>query len=319
MTEQVVNNAAEVKSRPQKMKKPRTGMVRNRSVGAVISNVVLIILAVFAAAICIIPMWHVLMLSFSDPTTAYNSEGFVFLPLGGFHLSGYSELFQYADGLIFTGYLNTIIYVVGTLGVGLILNVLAGYVLSRSSRLSGVFSLLCVFTIIFSGGQAPTYWIVDTIGLTNTYFSVILTECTMGMYMIIGAMAFRSVPVSTVESAELEGAGHLRIMFQIMLPQCFSLFMVTVLFTFVAAWNSFVGAQLYNFGNDDIYPLQLILDSIKDQLDNYFTGSSANQMIARFYTVQFAGIIAATLPIMILMPFFQNQIESGVMSGAVKG
>lgn len=145
--------------------------------------------------------------------------------------------------------MNTILYVIGTLAVGLVLNVLAGYCLSRKTKLGGVMSALCVFTVIFSAGQGPTFYVVDMLGLTQTRFSVILTECTMGMYMIIGAMAFRSVPEETVESAKLEGAGHLRIMFEIMLPQCFSLFMVTVLFTFVAAWNSFIGARLYNAGS----------------------------------------------------------------------
>ena len=320
MTEQVLENKAEapVKEKPKKMKKPRAGMVRARTPGAIIADIVLVFLVVFAAVICIVPMWHVLMLSLSDGFTVYNFEGLALIPQGGFTFNGYKELFEYGDGLIWKGYLNTVIYVVGTVGLGLVLNVLAGYALSRDSKLSGVFSGICVFTVIFTGGQAPLYWVVDSLGLTNTYFSVILTEATMGMYMIIGAMAFRSVPQSTVESAELEGAGHLRIMFQIMLPQCFSLFLVSVLCTFVAAWNSFVGAQLFNFGNNDLYPLQLILDSIKNQINSYLQGTGGASMFP-LVTVQFAGIIMATLPIMILMPFFQNQIESGVIGGAVKG
>ena len=102
-----------------------------------------------------------------------------------------------------------------------------------------------------------------------------------------------------------------------MLPQCFSLFMVTVLFTFVAAWNSFIGARLYNAGITDLYPLQLILQRIKESSDRV-ASQIGNANWAR-YPMQFAGVIAATLPIMVIMPFFQKQLESGALGGAVKG
>ncbi len=292
------------------------GMVKAKSVGAMIADVVFIVLLLVAAIICIIPMWHVLMSSLSQGDDIYYYNGIALWAQGGITFESYGELFDYEDGLIWIGYGNTLIYVAGSLLVGLVLNVLAGYCLSRTSKLSRVMSLLCVIPVVFSAGQAPLYYVVNALGLTKTYFSVIFTECTMGMYMIIGAMAFRSVPAETVESARLDGAGHLTVMFRIMLPQCFSLFMVTVLFTFVSSWNSFIGAQLYNNGADEIYPVQLILQSIKEYSDH--VTSAVNPRWER-YPMQFAGIVVATLPIMIMLPFFQKQIESGVLGGAVKG
>ena len=304
------------KTRKSKVKLKMGGMVRAKTPGAIISDIVIVLLVGILAVICILPMWHILMSSISDGQTIYNFEGIALVPQGGATFVAYKELFEYRDGLIFRGYLNTIIYVVGTVGVGLVLNVLAGYVLSRNTKLSGAFSLICIFSLMFSGGQAPVYYVVHSLGLTNTYFSVIFTECTMGMYMIVGAMAFRSVPRETVEAAELDGAGHLRTMFTIMLPQCMSLFMITVLMTFVASWNSFIGAQLYNGRNEDIFPLQLVLLNLKERVEGWM--NTSNPAYDR-YATQFAGIIVAILPIMIIMPFFQKQIESGVISGAVKG
>lgn len=292
------------------------GMVRAKTPVSIIADIILVLLVGIAALICLIPMWHILMSSLSQGDDIYYYNGLAFWVQGGFTFEAYLELFEYEDGLIWTGYLNTIIYVVGCLGIGLILNVLAGYCLSRKTKLASVMSILCIIPVIFSAGQAPTYYVVNALGLTRTHFSVIFTECTMGMYMIIGAMAFRSVPAETVESARLDGAGHIRVMFNIMLPQCFSLFMVTVLFTFVNSWNSFVGAQLYNSGADEYYPLQLILQQIKSYSEGVTTQTNPHW---ERYPMQFAGIIMATLPIMILLPFFQKQIESGVMSGAVKG
>lgn len=293
------------------------GMVTAKTPGAIIGDIILVLVVGILAAICIIPMWHILMSSISDGETIYNYDGIALIPQGGVTLKAFKELFTFRDGIIWRGYLNTIIYVVGTMSLGLVLNVIAGYCISRKTKLSSFMSILCIFSVMFSGGQAPLYFVVDSLGLTGTYFSVIFTECTMGMYMLYGAIAFRSVPQETVESAQLDGAGHIRVMFQIMLPQCLSIFMVTLLMTFVSSWNSYISAQLYNSGLDEIYPLQLVLLTIQDTVDGWMT-SSTNPPYDR-YPIQFAGIIAAILPIMIAMPFFQDQLEAGVLGGAVKG
>lgn len=302
----------------QKHKKIKTrGMVRAKNVGSVIADILIMVAVGLLAFLCILPMWHVLMSSLSDGFSIYSFEGIALIPQGGLTFQAYAELFTFRDGLIWRGYMNTIIYVVGCVGLGLVLNVLGGYCLSRKTKLGGFLSFLCVFSIMFSGGQGPLYWIVDTLGLTKTYFSVILTECTLGMYIILGRIAFAGVPSETVESAQLDGAGHLCLMFRIMLPQCLSLFMVTVLFSFVTSWNSFVGVQLYNSGADELYSLQLILQIIKETVDGWM--SSGTEIPYERYPMQFAGVVVATLPIMLMMPFFQKQIESGVISGAVKG
>ena len=297
--------------------KIKSGMVQSKTAGSVMADAVILVLVGLLALVCIIPMWHVLMQSLSDGETIYNFDGIALIPQGGITFRAYEELFTYRDGLIWRGYLNTIIYVIGTVGVGLVLNVLAGYCITRETKLSKFMTGLCLFSLMFSGGQAPLYWVITSMGLDEVpYLAVIVTECTMGMYMIIGGMAFRSVPKETVESAELEGAGHFRVMFQIMLPQCMSLFMITVLMSFVAAWNSFIGAQLFYGREEDLFPLQLVLSRIKEEVDALMQN---NPVPYERFPMQYASVIVATLPIMIAMPFFQKQIESGVMTGAVKG
>ena len=94
--------------KPRRPRRPRTGMVQARTPGAIISDIVLIVLVVGAAAICILPMWHVLMLSLSDGFTAYNFEGVALIPQGAFTFKGDKELFAYGAGLIWTGYLNQV-------------------------------------------------------------------------------------------------------------------------------------------------------------------------------------------------------------------
>lgn len=292
-------------------------MVVSRTAGSIAADVVIMVIVGLLAFICIVPMWHVLMQSLSDGETIFYFDGIAIVPQGGFTFRAYEELFSYRDGIIWRGYLNTIVYVVGTVGMGLILNVLAGYCLTRETKLSKFMTGLCLFSLMFSGGQAPLYWVITSMGIDEVpYLAVIITECTMGMYMIMGAMAFRTVPKETVESAQIEGAGHFRIMFQIMLPQCISIFMITVLMTFIAAWNSFIGAQLFYGREEDLFPLQLVLTNLKTDVESLMNNSPVPY---ERYPMQFAGVIAATLPIMIAMPFFQKQLESGMMAGAVKG
>ena len=307
-----------VKSNGRKQGKRRIkgGMVTKPTAGGVIADIVITAIVALAAFICIIPMWHVLMSSISDGYDIYNYSGIALVPRGEVTFGAYKELFAFQDGLLWIGLMNTFIYTFGTVGIGVCINVCAGYALSRKTKLGPVMALLCVFSVMFSGGMAPLYWVVDSLHLTNTYFSVILTECTMGMSMVLAGMAFKSVPEDTVEAARIDGAGHIMVMFQIMLPQCINIFMVTILMTFINSWNSYVGVQLYNGFDSNLYSLQLVIDQFKQVIDSLMSGGTPPY---EMYPVQFAGIIFTTLPIMIAMPFFQKQLERGVITGAVKG
>lgn len=120
---------AYLRAHPRKIK---SGMVRGKSVGSVIADIIIVLLVGALALVAIIPMWHVLMSSFSDGRSIFYYSGIAFVPEGGFTFRAYEELFSFEDGLIWTGYMNTILYVIGTLAVGLVLNVLAGYCLSQA-------------------------------------------------------------------------------------------------------------------------------------------------------------------------------------------
>ncbi|MDO5424180.1 MAG: carbohydrate ABC transporter permease [Eubacteriales bacterium] len=290
------------------------GMVDNPTLGGKIANVIITLVVIFLAAICLLPMWHVLMSSISDGFSLLSYKGLVWKPVGKVNLEGYKLVLQ--DSGILTGYLNTIIYVVGTTGLGFILNVMGGYALSRPTKLSGAMTVFIMFTLMFSGGMIPTYMVMKTIGLVGTRWAVIFSEATMAMYVVIACNAFKSVPEATVEAARIDGAGHFRIMFQIMFPQCKSLFTVTLLNTFIGSWNSWLTASIYVPGDRSKWPLQLVINELTSNNVNFL--ESANPNYSR-YLVQFAVIIVATLPILIAIPFFQDKIEAGVIQGGVKG
>ena len=301
--------------RTMKINKPKYsgGMVEKPTIGGRITNFTLLLIALFAAFICVIPMWHVLMSSLSDGFELLSYRGLVVFPIGQPTLEGYRLIFR--DESVLTGYMNTVIYVIGTVGLGFILNVLGGYAISRDTKLKKAMTIYLIFSMMFSGGMIPTYMVLNGIGLVGSRAAIIFQEATMGMLIIIGANAFRGVPDSTVQAARIDGAGHLRTMFQVMLPQCIPLFMVTILNTFVGSWNSWLTASIYVPSDRSKWPIQLIINDLVNRNANFL--ETANPNYSR-YLIRFAIIVAATLPILVAFPFFQKQIEAGVIQGAVK-
>lgn len=289
-------------------------MVEPASIGSHIANIVMGILIFLVAFCSVVPMWHVLMSSFSDGRSLFASEGLVLLPKGGLHFGGYELMLN--DGAILRSYLVTIFYVAATTLIGLVLNVLGGYVLSQESRLRGPLMGILMFSIMFSGGLIPTYMVNQKLGLVGSPLAVILPGCTNAMFVIMMMNAYLQVPKETVEAARVDGAGHFSIMFRVMLPQAKGMALVTMMNTALGAWNDWFSASIYLPRQRDLWPLQLIIkDSVARNQDflNY-----ANPDYNR-YLVQYVVIVIATLPVLLLLPFFIRKLEDNMVMGAVKG
>ena len=289
------------------------GMVEDVSIGARISQTIIALAVGLLALICILPMWHVLMSSISDGFDLMGHGGLVWWPVGEVNLNGYRLAFSNPN--IISGYTNTLVYVLGTVAVGFLLNVFGGYALSRQTRLKPFMMVFIVFPMLFGGGMIPTFMILQGLNLVGTRWAIILLEATMGIYIILGMRAFMSVPPATVETARIDGAGHLRTMFQVMLPQCKGLFMVTILMTFVASWNSWLTASIYVSGDRSRWPLQLWINQVISENADILRGANPN--FDRFL-IQFAVVAIATVPMLVAIPFLQKYIEAGVLQGAVK-
>lgn len=291
----------------------RGGMVSSTGPAGRAADALILLIVIFLAVVCVLPMWHTVMASLSDPFELLAHKGFVLFPLGGASLEGYRLVFR--DASILKGYANTIYYTIATTGIGFVLNVLGGYALSRPTKLRPAMSIFLILSLMFSGGMIPTYMVMNELGLVGSEWAIILPEATMAMYVIVGMNAFSTVPESTVEAARIDGAGHFRVMFQIMLPQCFSLFVITILNTFVASWNSWIPASIYVPFDRDKWPVQLWIQQMVQENQNFLQNANPNYDA---YLIQFCVIVAAVLPILVMFPFFQKQLESGCITGGVK-
>lgn len=286
----------------------------SRIVFIAINTVFMILLCI----VCVVPIWHVVMASISDPALVDMSTGFIVRPLGKISPKAYELIMKYKG--IWTGYRNTLGYVVAQCLITSFLSVIAGYVLSRKRfRYRGVLMGMITFTMLFNGGMIPTYIVVRNLGLLDRYAALLLPGAMSVFLIIIMRTAIAGIPDSLEESARIDGAGELTIMVKVILPLCKATFAVIILFVAVAKWNEWFSALLYLPTAKDKYPLQMFLREILIKSNS----TNMNDMMedaALYKTLaKYASIVVTTLPILCIYPFVQKYFVSGVMVGSVKG
>lgn len=289
-------------------------MVETPTAGDRVVDVIVVLLCALVAFCSVVPMWHVLMSSISDGKTLLAHNGLVVLPVGKATLDGFKHIFKNAG--IVSGYLNAIIYTVSATACGFMLSVITGYALSRKTKIQPFIIGMIMFTMLFSGGMVPTYMVIKSLGWVGTRWALIIPGCTNAMFMVMMMNAFNGIPKEMYEAARMDGAGHFRTMTQIMLPQAMNLGSVIILNSVVGNWNSWLPASIYVPNNKKLWPLQLWVKQITADNENFL--NTSNPDYSRFL-IKFAVVIAATLPIIILFPFFQDKLEKGVIAGGVKG
>ncbi|NHN29916.1 carbohydrate ABC transporter permease [Paenibacillus agricola] len=272
----------------------------------------------FLTLITLYPFLYVAFASLSNPSNLASHSGLLLWPLG-FNIDGYISVFKNPN--IITGYTNTIIYVVVGTSINVFMTALGAYVLSRKGvMLRDTMMMMIVFTMFFSGGLIPNYLLVRSLGMFDTMWALILPGAISTYNLIIMRTSFAAIPDSLEESARIDGANDITILFKIVLPLSQAVISVMILFYAVAHWNSWFSAMIY-LRNRDAYPLQLFLREIliNSSTDSMITGTSGSDKEAVSEIIKYCTIIIATLPIITVYPFLQKYFTKGVMIGAVKG
>lgn len=298
--------------------KYKEGMVVHPGIGEKIADIIIILFLILCMLIAVIPLWHTLMSSFSDGQLLIAHEGVAWKWItkdGGINLVGYLKTLNYNNFAILKSYGITLLYVVGNLVFGVTINVISAYVLYRKPKLAPFFTVFLMFTMMFGGGVVPTYMVIRKLGMVGTVWSMIIPGCTNAMFIMLTLNGFRQVPVSTVESAELDGAGHFVIMFRILLPQAMGMVVVTMINSAILSWNAWFEASIYLSQKRELWPLQLWIKQIV--ADNASIVNAASPDWDK-YLVSYCVILVATLPVLIAMPFAQKQLQKGSLMGAVK-
>lgn len=282
------------------------------SIGDLVIHLVIII----ASLACVLPFLHVVAKSMSDD--AYVIANKVFLWPAGFTLEAYSKIF--ADQSILRSlYVSVVVTVLFTI-LGMIVTICAAYPLSRR-QLKGrtFFSFVFVFTMYFSGGIIPDYMLMNSLGLLETMWSLILPLSFSAFNLLIMKNSIASsVPVSLEESARIDGAGHFRILVNIVLPLCKPILATLSLFYAVGRWNAYQDALFYIKQNTDLRPIQLKLYYLVIQASESFQLEISQVSLSNPEVLKASVVVFATLPILCIYPFIQKYFVQGTMLGAVK-
>jgi len=273
----------------------------------------LVLLLVFTAII-IVPIWNVVISSITTGSTL--TGGNLILWPEEVTFANYQVVFN--DPLIWNAALISILRTVVGSAASVFFTAFVAYGLSkRQLRGRKIYTVIFVITMFFGGGMIPTFMLIRSLGLLNSFWVYVIPGLFSYWNTIILMNFFRGIPASLEEAAEIDGAGYWRIFFTIILPLSKPALATIALFNGVGHWNDFMTTRLY-VTNDSLFTLQFRVFQIimQSQLAEMSDIPVAIQTTTR--GIQLATIIVTTVPIVLVYPFLQKYFVSGMTLGAVK-
>jgi putative aldouronate transport system permease protein len=293
-------------------------MVRDKSFGSVLFDVIITVVLIALALLCIFPLWYTLCVSLSEKSSV--AAGLVKLWPVGFNFNSYKEIM--GDSLFFHSFWISIQRVVLGTTCNLVVTILMAYPLSKTVkqfRGRNIIMWLLVFSMLFSGGLIPWYQTMKSLGMINNIWALVLGNSVPIFDVILVMNFFRNIPKEIEEAAQLDGAGPWGMLLKIYIPISVPVIATVTLFSVVYHWNEFFnGLVLMTRQNN--YPLQtyiqqmvvVINTSVMTQDQLRALNELSNQ------TLNAAKIFIAMIPILCIYPFLQRYFISGITLGSVK-
>jgi len=275
------------------------------------------------AIVCLYPLYYVVIISFST-----DVAGVYFWP-NGFSTLGYETMFKDKD--VWIGYRNTIFYTIGGVLFSLLLTLPCAYTLSRDDVPGKkYFTHFLLVTMFLSGGLIPTYLTVNSFGIVNTWYVVIVMTGVSTYNVMVARTFFKTtIPNELLEAASMDGCGNGLFFVKIVLPLSKPIVAVLALWIGVGRWNSYFTEMVY-LRDDAKYPLALYLrkvlweisglnEMIRSGLEEVEVTADLLAQVKLVNILQYVIIVCAFTPMMIIYPFIQKYFSKGVMIGSVKG
>lgn len=277
------------------------------------------VLLMLLALITILPFYNVLITSFADPAAVVKQQ-FYLIPTS-FNLSSYEILLK--GSYIGRALTNSLIVTLVGVTINMLVTTCGAYALSkkgmpgRNVMMSGV-----IFAMLFSGGLIPFYLTIKSLKLINSYGAMILPVAVSTFFLIVMINQFRSIPSELEESAKMDGANDIFILFRIVIPISKPTIAAITLFYAVARWNEWYYAMLF-MTDTKMYPMQLFLRNMLMDVTKMARDDMGASMVAQLSEtypdgLKMASVIITMAPIMLVYPFLQKYFAAGVTLGAVK-
>nr|WTA00779.1 carbohydrate ABC transporter permease [Streptomyces sp. NBC_00857] len=270
-----------------------------------------------ACLVILFPLWIVILTSLSSRETIQAAGGLVVVPRD-ITFVAYQELL--GGGQVQRAALVSLgVTLVGTL-FSMAVSVLCAYGLSRTGSLGHRWILMTLLaTLFFGAGLIPTYLLVQALGLTDTYLALILPSAVSVFNILVLRSFFMNISQELVDSARIDGAGDLRILWRIVMPLSRAVIAVIALFYAVGYWSAWFNASLY-LTDQTMMPLQnVMIQLVQKQQPPTGLGQQIKTGQLSPLSVQMAVMVMALLPVAIASPFVQKHFRKGMLTGAVKG
>ena len=299
----------QAKVKPKKMK---------TSTGDKVFTGVNTLILLLLCAVTLYPIWYVLCASLTSNSYLVSHPGLMLWP---HEVTTGADKLAFSHPLLASGYKNILIVLAVSLPLNILLTLFAGYFMaSKKVMFKPVLQGLIMFTMFFSGGMIPAYLNIRSLGLYNSLWALILPGALSVYNSIICKTAIEAVPDSLKESAYIDGANDVIILFRIVVPLIKATLAVLLLYYGVGHWNAWFNASIYLKDNEKL-PIQNIMRAILIANSNVLNSAAAeNDQVNQFAeAIKYATIILTTVPVLCIYPFVQKYFVKGVMIGAVKG
>ncbi|PRR95619.1 ABC transporter permease [Bacillus atrophaeus] len=267
-------------------------------------------------AITILPFLYIIAGSFATEAELAQRSFFIFPKT--FTLDAYRYVFSTPTFIRSMG-VSIFITVVGT-AVQLFFTFTMAYPLAkRHVKGRNLLLNLVIFSMLFSGGMIPTYIVVKSLGLLDSYGALILPMAINPFNLIIIKNFFQQLPRELEESAKIDGCSEIGVFWRIALPLSKPVIATFALFYAVGIWNDFFHALLY-INDSAKWPLQMVLRQVTILSDlTAANGDMVQNTVPPEQGIKLAVIVIATIPILAVYPFLQKHFAKGILIGSVKG
>lgn len=277
---------------------------------------------IFVCLLCVIPIVTVISISFSSDLVIIK-EGYGLLPKG-FTLDAYQYVFKDSDAIL-RSYGVTILVTALGLILGLSLNALIAYVLSRKDyAFRKQLTVFLIIPMVLNGGMVPTYiWMTKYLQLKNTLWAMLLLLLIVPWFIILMRTFFAQIPASLMEAATIDGAGELTIFVRVVLPLAKPALATVGMFITLNYWNDWFQPLLY-IDNRDLYNLQyrlyVLMKDVQEMIRNSaISGMGMSLVDLPTESMRMAMCVIAAGPMLAVFPFFQKYFVKGLTVGGVKG
>jgi putative aldouronate transport system permease protein len=302
-------------------------MIRNESAASRIAGL-FIHLAILAILITTLyPILHVAAVSLSSDF-AVRRNNVTFFPRG-FTLLAYRVILS--SPTIPNAFLNSVIYTVVGTALNMSFTTTMAYALAKPHLPHrGFFTILVIITFFFSGGLIPSFLVVRGLGLYNTMWALLLPVAIATWNLVILRTFFQTIPQELEDSARVDGANDLIILFKLVLPISKAAVATITLFYAVSHWNSWFPAVIY-LSDFRKLPLQVILRNIvimQQMAEALFSRGAVAEAWEIMHQregslnvdiLKYATLFVSIVPMLIVFPFIQKHFVKGIMIGSLKG